>query len=207
MRPSIAGDRKQGTRHFQVRTAFVILKRTTNGPRAESHSESFSMPSPTVMDRRDFLKLAGAAAAAGPLAGHQTQMPTPMTPTASGAKRSRERYSTSDRAGDGGTCAHRIVSTIGYTACPPGPLLRMKEGVPSRSTYSTRPIRPSMSFSRTADSGRRGRFRRGRYAAGAAAWQPQLQIHADARGHALVSHVRDVDGRSAPGTYTGQFGF
>ena len=30
------------------------------------------------MDRRDFLKLAGAAAAAGPLAGQQTQMPAPM---------------------------------------------------------------------------------------------------------------------------------
>ncbi|HEV3198745.1 MAG TPA: twin-arginine translocation signal domain-containing protein, partial [Bryobacteraceae bacterium] len=69
----------RGRASFMVVAAFVILKRTTNGPRDKGPSESVSMPSPTPMDRRDFLKLAGAAAAAGPLAG-QTQMPGPMTP-------------------------------------------------------------------------------------------------------------------------------
>src|SRR5579864_6291376 len=52
--------------------------------------EPFSMPSPTPIDRRDFLKLAGAAAAAGPLAGQQMQtpapMPGPMKAPAAGAK-------------------------------------------------------------------------------------------------------------------------
>jgi FtsP/CotA-like multicopper oxidase with cupredoxin domain len=87
------------------------------------------------MDRRDFLKLAGAAVAAGPLAGQQTQMPAqmpgPMTPAASGAKEISGTVFNLEIAPVMVELApNRIVSTLGYNGMSPGPLLRMKEGAP-----------------------------------------------------------------------------
>jgi FtsP/CotA-like multicopper oxidase with cupredoxin domain len=82
------------------------------------------------MDRRDFLKLAGSAAA-GPLAGQQMPMPAPMTPAASGAKEISGTVFNLEIAPVAVELApNRIVSTIGYNGMSPGPLLRMKEGVP-----------------------------------------------------------------------------
>jgi len=99
------------------------------------------------MDRRDFLKLAGAAAAAGPLAGHQTQMPTPMTPTPSGAKKiSGTVFNLEIAPVTVELAPNRIVSTIGYNGMSPGPLLRMKEGVPVTVNVLNKTIRPSMSI-------------------------------------------------------------
>jgi len=87
------------------------------------------------MDRRDFLKLAGAAAAAGPLAGQQTRMPAPMpgpmTPAASGVKEiSGTVFNLEIAPVTVELAPNRIVSTIGYNGMSPGPLLRMKEGAP-----------------------------------------------------------------------------
>ncbi len=83
------------------------------------------------MDRRDFLKLAGAAAAAGPLAGQQMPMPGPVTPAASGAKEiSGTVFNLEIAPVTVELAPNRIVSTIGYNGMSPGPLLRMKEGAP-----------------------------------------------------------------------------
>src|ERR1035441_8072775 len=116
----------RGNAILMTAAPFVILKRTTNGPRDEGPRESSSMPSPTVMDRRDFLKLAGAAAAAGPRAGQQAQMPTPMpgprTPAASGAKEiSGTVFNLEIAPVTVELAPNRIVSTIGYNGMSPGP--------------------------------------------------------------------------------------
>lgn len=83
------------------------------------------------MHRRDFLKIAGAAAAAGRLSGQQTQMPTqsflaPSGPIDVAATDFTLRIApvTVELA------PNRIISTIGYNGTSPGPRLRMKEGVP-----------------------------------------------------------------------------
>ena len=83
------------------------------------------------MDRRDFLKLAGAVAAAGPLAGQQMPMPGPMKPAASGANEiSGTVFNLEIAPVTVELAPNRIVSTIGYNGMSPGPLLRMKEGAP-----------------------------------------------------------------------------
>src|SRR5579872_3423601 len=79
------------------------------------------------MQRRDFLKMAGlAAAASGPLAAQQQSFLAPAGP----ADVAKTEFAleiapiTVERA------PNRIISTIGYNGTSPGPLLRMKEGVP-----------------------------------------------------------------------------
>jgi FtsP/CotA-like multicopper oxidase with cupredoxin domain len=79
------------------------------------------------MQRRDFLKIAGAAAASRQLQGQQPQ--SFLVPSAS------QDVAKTDFTLEIGTVAvelapNRIVSTIGYNGTSPGPLLRMKEGVP-----------------------------------------------------------------------------
>ena len=79
------------------------------------------------MQRRDFLKISGAAAAAGRLAGQP--LTSFLAPT-----------SQPDVAGNNFTleiapvtvelAPNRVISTIGYNGASPGPLLRVKEGVP-----------------------------------------------------------------------------
>jgi len=81
----------------------------------------------TFMQRRDFLKIAGVAAASGGLAGQQTQsFLAPAGP---------EDVAKTDFALEIAPITvelapNRIISTIGYNGSSPGPRLRMKEGRP-----------------------------------------------------------------------------
>src|SRR5947209_2102416 len=79
------------------------------------------------MQRRDFLKIAGVAAASGALVGQQPQ--SFLNPTAT------DDLAKTDFTLRIGTVTvelarNRVISTIGYNGTSPGPLLRMKEGVP-----------------------------------------------------------------------------
>lgn len=84
----------------------------------------------TFMKRRDFLTLAGMAAGT-PLLAQQMQMTMPLVPGTTGPQ---------DLSGTDFTlriapvtvelAPNRVLSTIGYNGVSPGPLLRMKEGVP-----------------------------------------------------------------------------
>src|SRR5215471_18616205 len=79
------------------------------------------------MQRRDFLKIASLSAASGYLAGQQTQ--SFLAPVAS-----KEVASTDFKLQIAPVTIeladNRIISTVGYNGTSPGPLLRMKEGVP-----------------------------------------------------------------------------
>ncbi|HWC97650.1 MAG TPA: multicopper oxidase domain-containing protein [Candidatus Sulfopaludibacter sp.] len=87
------------------------------------------MPLQSFPHRRDFLKLAGAAAVAAPLAAQQ--MPMPGMPANSGAKEiSGPEFNLEIAPVTVELAPNRIISTIGYNGSSPGPLLRMKEGVP-----------------------------------------------------------------------------
>ena len=94
---------------------------------------------------------------------------------------------------------NRIVSTIGYNGMSPGPLLRMKEGVPVTVNVVNKTDVPEFVHFHglLIPSDVDGSEEEGT-PVGAAARKPQLSIHAHARGHALVSHPHHVDGRSAP---------
>jgi len=79
------------------------------------------------IERRDFLKLAAAAAAGSRLAAqehHSFLAPTNTPDVAKTEFNLRIAPVTVELA------PNRIVSTIGYNGTSPGPLLRMKEGVP-----------------------------------------------------------------------------
>jgi FtsP/CotA-like multicopper oxidase with cupredoxin domain len=79
------------------------------------------------MQRRDFLKIAGVAAAGRTLVGQQPQSFLNPSATPDVAKTDftlRIGTVTVELA------PNRIISTVGYNGGSPGPLLRMKEGVP-----------------------------------------------------------------------------
>src|ERR1700735_1776070 len=79
------------------------------------------------MQRRDFLKIAGLAAAGAPLTGQQPQSFLKTAVTEDVAKTEcplRIAPVTVELA------PNRVISTIGYNGTSPGPLLRMKEGLP-----------------------------------------------------------------------------
>jgi len=86
------------------------------------------------MERRDFLKLASLAAAT-PLAAQQMQMPMQMPGGMLPGRIDPPELTGTDftlRIGpvEVELAPNRIISTIGYNGISPGPLLRMKEGVP-----------------------------------------------------------------------------
>jgi len=79
------------------------------------------------MQRRDFLKIAGLAATGGRLIGQEPQSFLKPTVSADVVKTDfqlRIAPITVELA------PNRVISTIGYNGTSPGPLLRMKEGVP-----------------------------------------------------------------------------
>ena len=87
------------------------------------------MPDRNSPHRREFLKLVGAAVAAGPLAAQQ--MPMPPAPSSIGAKEiSGTEFNLEIAPVTVELAPNRIISTIGYNGSSPGPLLRMKQGVP-----------------------------------------------------------------------------
>src|SRR5579872_4835444 len=79
------------------------------------------------MQRRDFLKMAGlAAAASGPLAAQQQSFLAPAGP----ADVAKTDFNLTIGPVTVELAPNRILSTIGYNGTSPGPLLRMKEGKP-----------------------------------------------------------------------------
>jgi FtsP/CotA-like multicopper oxidase with cupredoxin domain len=86
------------------------------------------------MRRRYFLRIAGMAAAGGPLLsqklrGQQMQMQSLIAPTAS-PDVAKTDFTLQIAPVMVELAPNRVISTIGYNGTSPGPLLRMKEGVP-----------------------------------------------------------------------------
>jgi len=84
------------------------------------------------MQRRDFLKTVGLAAAGGPLVAQQPMQMQPqsfLTPAVS-EDVARTEFTLEIAPIAVELAPNRIVSTIGYNGISPGPRLRMKEGVP-----------------------------------------------------------------------------
>src|ERR1700719_4465191 len=79
------------------------------------------------MQRRDFLKIAGVAATGGMLVGQQPQ--SFLVPTGS-QDAAKTDFTLQIAPITVELAPNRIISTIGYNGISPGPLLRMKEGVP-----------------------------------------------------------------------------
>jgi FtsP/CotA-like multicopper oxidase with cupredoxin domain len=77
------------------------------------------------LQRRDFLKLAGLAAASSPLVG-QTSFLAPSAPQ----DIAKTDFTLEIAPITVELAPNRILSTIGYNGTSPGPRLRMKEGVP-----------------------------------------------------------------------------
>ena len=83
------------------------------------------------MERRDFLKIAGMAAAASPLRPLRGQMQMQsFTAPAASPDVAKTEFTLEIAPVTVELAPNRIVSTIGYNGTSPGPLLRMKEGVP-----------------------------------------------------------------------------
>src|SRR5258707_3787257 len=79
------------------------------------------------LERRNFLKVAGVAAASGYLAGQQPQ--SFLTPAGS-QDVVKTDFTLQIEPITIELAPNRILSTIGYNGTSPGPRLRMKEGVP-----------------------------------------------------------------------------
>jgi FtsP/CotA-like multicopper oxidase with cupredoxin domain len=79
------------------------------------------------MQRRDFLKIAGAAAAGGLLMGQQHQS---FLAPAGNPDVAKTTFDLQIAPVTVELAQNRIISTIGYNGIAPGPRLRMKEGVP-----------------------------------------------------------------------------
>jgi FtsP/CotA-like multicopper oxidase with cupredoxin domain len=80
------------------------------------------------MQRRDFLKMAGAAAAGGLLSGQEPQ--SFLVVPAGSPDVVKTDFTLEIAPITVELAPNRIISTIGYNGSAPGPLLRMKEGVP-----------------------------------------------------------------------------
>src|SRR5579862_7023896 len=106
---------------------FDILKRTMIGPKPERPLlASCRIETP---HRREFLKLVGAAAAAGPLAAQRMPM-APAPPPIDAKEISGIEFNLEIAPVTVELAPNRIISTVGYNGSSPGPLLRMKQGVP-----------------------------------------------------------------------------
>ena len=79
------------------------------------------------MHRRDFLKIAGVAAASSQVVGQQTQ--SFLAPTGS-QDVAKTEFNLQIGPVTVELAPNRVLSTIGYNGISPGPMLRMKEGVP-----------------------------------------------------------------------------
>src|SRR6201997_4051608 len=79
------------------------------------------------MERRDFLKIASLAATGHRLIGQQTQ--SFLAPTVS-QEIAKTDFTLRISPITVELAPNRIISTVGYNGISPGPLLRMKEGVP-----------------------------------------------------------------------------
>ncbi len=149
-----------------------------------------------LMQRRDFLKMAGVAAASGRLVGQQPQ--SFLAPT--GPQDVAKTDFTLEIAPVTVELApNRIISTIGYNGTSPGPRLRMKEGVPvTVNVVNNTDVPEFVHFHGllipSDVDGCGGR----RHPGSASARKPPLSVHAHARRHPLVSHPHHVDGRPAP---------
>src|ERR1700722_4268577 len=82
---------------------------------------------PFSIQRRDFLKMAGLAGGVIPLAGQQPQSFLPPVGSQDVAK---TEFTLQIAPVTVELAPNRIISTVGYNGTSPGPLLRMKEGVP-----------------------------------------------------------------------------
>jgi FtsP/CotA-like multicopper oxidase with cupredoxin domain len=82
-----------------------------------------------LMQRRDFLKLAGLASAGTPLAAQQMPMQSLVAPTGSPEIAGTD-FTLEIAPVTVELAPNRILSTIGYNGTSPGPRLRMKEGAP-----------------------------------------------------------------------------
>src|SRR6202163_2049613 len=82
------------------------------------------------MQRRDFLKIAGAAATSSPLVGQQMQMPQSFLAPAGSQDVAKTEFTLTIAPVTVELAPNRVISTIGYNGTSPGPRLRMKEGVP-----------------------------------------------------------------------------
>src|SRR5215471_9844292 len=82
-----------------------------------------------LMQRRDFLKLAGLTAAANPLNAQHMPMPS-ASDLAGPAELTGTDFTIQIAPVTVELAPNRIISTIGYNGTSPGPRLRMKEGVP-----------------------------------------------------------------------------
>src|SRR6202163_2721160 len=79
------------------------------------------------MQRRDFLKFAGVAAASSRLVGQQPQS---FLAPAGSEDAAKTDFTLQIAPITVELAPNRIISTIGYNGASPGPRLRMKEGVP-----------------------------------------------------------------------------
>jgi FtsP/CotA-like multicopper oxidase with cupredoxin domain len=82
------------------------------------------------MQRRDFLKITGAAAASGRLGGQQIQAPQSFLTPVGTPDVAKTEFTLQIAPITVELAPNRILSTVGYNGTSPGPLLRMKEGVP-----------------------------------------------------------------------------
>ena len=105
----------------------LSVRRTPEDARAPLAACGTIGVSADFMLRRDFLKIGAAATASRPLAGRQTQ--SFLAPPVA-KNEAKTEFTLQIAPVTVELASNRVISTIGYNGSVPGPLLRMKEGVP-----------------------------------------------------------------------------